>query len=76
MTGQDNSSTRDKKDDSKTPSAVTNIAPVVEAIEEDDEFEEFEQCNWNDKEEDKEDAQQWQVCHENHQIIVKIFQRR
>lgn len=33
----------------------------VEAIEEDDEFEEFEPCQWNAKEEDAEDSQQWQV---------------
>ena len=35
---------------------------VAEAIEEDDEFEEFEPCRWNAKDEDAEDAQQWQVC--------------
>jgi len=35
--------------------------PMAEAIEEDDEFEEFEPCRWNAKDEDTDDAQQWQV---------------
>jgi hypothetical protein len=63
MTGQKKDSSDPKAEPQS--STVTNEAPpIAEAIEEDDEFEEFENCNWDSKDEDTEDAQQWQVCKE------------
>ena len=44
-----------------TTTTAPKVEPVAEAIEEDDEFEEFVPCKWDARDEDAEDAQQWQV---------------
>jgi hypothetical protein len=68
MTDQKKQSSVDPKADPQSSAATNEVPPAAEAIEEDDEFEEFENCNWGAKDEDVEDAQQWQVWKE----IVKI----
>lgn len=61
------SSSQEQNSGKDTSEAVNQVTldesePIAEAIEEDDEFEEFEPCRWNAKDEDAEDAQQWQAC--------------
>jgi hypothetical protein len=61
------SNSQEQNTDKVSTEAVNQITlaesePMAEAIEEDDEFEEFEPCRWNAKDEDADDAQQWQVC--------------
>lgn len=66
--------TVDKKDEKTTKEVKPETQPVIEAIEEDDEFEEFEPCHWDDKNEDANDAQQWQVSFEYcYKGIVFLF---
>merc|ERR1712232_94862 len=63
-TNKDKKSTKTEKSEAtkkETESSNTTNDPIIEAIEEDDEFEEFEPCNWGKKDEDADDAQQWQA---------------
>ena len=53
--------TKDEKKKESTETKKNETDPIIEAIEEDDEFEEFEPCNWGKKDEDSDDAKQWQV---------------